>query len=420
MRSELPSGMRLVEVTGDRYSEWLDAWLGAFASPPGGDPAVVDFYRRTHPPERAIAIDDGTGYVATNSSQHRDLVLPGGAAVPLAACTGGSCHPTLRRRGLMRATLLRLHERAVEEGKPIAAGGVSEWPIYWRFGYGPATSYNALDIDVKGVGWRSDAPGGDLEVRRVDGAEARTLAQSIYERQAPGTPGEVVPPSCYWDRLAHDPADARLEQMLAIGMGGAPRDHVAVGDRGLVSYRITSDWAPETTPQNIVHVIDLLAVDAEAAAALWRYLLSIDMVARVQVWYSPVDNPLTWWVADARKLRARRHDGLWLRPLDVPALLEARGWAADGALTLRVHDPEGYTGGTFRLEAEDGKATCRRTTAEPDLEMQVAAVGSILLGGTAATDLARGGRISAPDPRAAQLWDTMATPERAPYISYFY
>ncbi|MFC0031654.1 GNAT family N-acetyltransferase [Micromonospora chaiyaphumensis] len=420
MTADLPAGMRLVEVTEERYGEWLDSWLGAFASPPGDDPEVVDFYRRTHPPHRAIAITDEAGYVATNASLHRDLVLPGGRTVPLAACTGGSCHPTLRRKGLMKATLHRLHERAVEEGKPIAAGGVSEWPIYWRFGYGPATWYNSLNIDVRGVGWRADAPDGDLPVRRVSGKEARDLAQSVYERQAARTPGEVIPPSCYWDRLAMDPTNPRLEQMLAIGGGGAPRACVAVEDRGFVSYRITSDWAPETTPRNMLQVIDFLAVDAEAAATLWRYLLSVDMVATIQVWYAPVDNPLAWWVTDARKLRAQRHDGVWLRPLDVPTLLEARGWAGDGALTLRVHDPEGHTDGTFRLDVDAGQATCRRSTAEPDLEMHVAAVGAILLGGTAATDLARGGRIVARDPRCAQLWDTMATPERAPYISYFY
>ncbi|MBM0207239.1 GNAT family N-acetyltransferase [Micromonospora sp. NPDC051227] len=420
MTADLPAGMRLVEVTEERYGEWLDNWLGAFASPPGDDPEVVDFYRRTHPPDRAIAVTDDAGYVATNASLHRDLVLPGGRTVPLAACTGGSCHPTLRRKGLMKATLHRLHERAVEEGKPIAAGGVSEWPIYWRFGYGPATWYNSLNIDVRGVGWRDDAPDGDLPVRRVSGIEARDLAQSVYERQAARTPGEVIPPSCYWDRLAMDPTNPRLEQMLAVGGGGAPRACVAVGDRGFVSYRITSDWAPETTPRNMLQVIDFLAVDAEAAATLWRYLLSVDMVATIQVWYAPVDNPLAWWVTDARKLRAQRHDGVWLRPLDVPTLLEARGWAGDGALTLRVHDPEGHTDGTFRLDVDAGQATCRRSTAEPDLEMHVAAVGAILLGGTTATDLARGGRIVARDTRCAQLWDTMATPERAPYISYFY
>jgi len=420
MTATLPAGFNLVEVTEDRYSEWLDCWLGTFGYPPGDDKEIVDFYRGTHPPERAIAIEDDAGYVATNASLHRDLVLPGGNTVPLAACTGGSCHATLRRHGLMKATLHRLHERAVEEGKAIAAGGSTEWPIYWRFGYGPGTYYNSLEVDARGVGWRSDAPGGDVEVRRVTGKEARDLAQSVYARQAARTPGEVIPPPAYWDRLVMDPTSSRLEQLLAVGAGGGPRVCVAAEDRGLVTYRVIGDWAPETTPRNTIHVIDFLAADTEAAAALWRFLLSIDMVATVQVWYAPVDNPLVWWVNDARKLRARRHDGVWLRPLDVPTLLEARGWACDGALTIRLHDPEGYADGTFRLEVDAGHGTCRRSTAEPDMEMQVAAVGSMLLGATAATDLARGGRIQARDDRFPRLWDTMATPERAPYISYYY
>ncbi|MEV0401538.1 GNAT family N-acetyltransferase [Actinoallomurus sp. NPDC050550] len=421
MSPTLPAGFGMVEgVPEERYQEWLDCWLGAFGSPPGADEAMVGFYRRTHPPERAIAIYDDGGYVATNTSLHRDFVLPGGATVPMAACTGGSCHPTLTRRGLMSVTLDRLHRRAAEEGKALCAGGVSEWPIYRRFGYGPATWYDSVEIDVRRTRLRDDVPGEGVRPRRVEGAEAREVARRVYTRQAATTPGEVVPPDCFWDRLAMDPGSPELEMMLALSGPGGPRHCAAIGDRGLVSYRIMPDWTDEQAPNNVLQVIDFLAADDETAGALWRHLFSIDMIGEIHVWRLPVDDPLRWWAVDARWIRTRPKDGMWLRLIDVPRLLSARTWSADGALTLRVHDDQGYAEGTYRLEAGAGTGSCARDTATPDLEMDVSALGAILLGGTSAAGMARSGRIQAKDPRHVRLWDTMATPERAPFISYWF
>lgn len=418
MPRQLPAGFTFTEgIPDERYSEWLDRWLGQFGTPPGGMPEVVDFYRENYPAERAIAIADQDGYVATNTSLHRDLVVPGGATVPVAACTGGSCHPTLARQGLMRATLDRLHERAQEEGKALCVGGVSEWPIYRRFGYGPATWYDSVEIDIKRARLRPDTPGREIRPRRVSGAEARQLAEQIYTR-ATAAPGEVVPPSTFWKRLEED--NLELEQMLALAGMGGPRHCVVIEDRAFVSYRLIPEWTDEQAPVNIVHVIDFIAVDAEAAAAMWWFLFSIDMAAQLHLWRLPVDDPIRWWVVDARWIRGRRKDGLWLRPIDLPRLLESRTWARDGALTLTVHDTQGFTTGTYRLEVEAGQGRCRRVSGEPDLELDVSALGAILLGGTSATSMAKAGVIKATDPRHLWQWDTMATPEVAPFVNYWF
>ncbi len=420
--STVPPGYQLVaDIPDDRYGEWLDCWLGAFGNPVSADPEILEFYRRTHPPDRAVAVADDDRYVATNCALDRDLVLPGGNTVPAAACTGGSAHPVVARRGLLRSTVAHLNRRAVDEGKAIVVGGASEWPIYGRFGSGPATWSDAVEFDVRAVGLRDDAPGRDLRPRRIDGTQARDLAYKLYSQQAAQTPGEVLTPSCYWDRLAGDPASGALEEVLALGAPGyGPRHCAAIGDRGLVTYRIMPDWTAESAPQSKLHVVDFLATDQEAEGALWRHLFSVDLVREIDVWRMPVDSPLRWWVDDARRIRVRRQDALWIRPLDVPRLLRARGWACDGVITLTVHDPEGLAAGTFRLEVTDGHASCEPVTAAADLEMGVDALAIILLGGTPAAALARAGRISAPDARKVQLWDAMAAPERAPYISYWF
>jgi predicted acetyltransferase len=416
----LPPGLTFVEGIPDgRYVEWLDCWLTALAQPLGADPAVLEFYRRTFPPQRGLAIEDECGYVATNIFVDTELVLPGGARVPAAIGTGGFCHPTQTRRGLMSVMLDRLYERAVAEGRALCADWPSEWLIYRRFGHGPAAWYDSMRIDVRRAGLREETPGAGIRLRRVDGAEARDTARAVFTKKSETTPGELIPPAGFWDRLTIDPSSATLDALCTLGeFAGGARQCVAFEQRGFVSYRIASGWTTEHAPDGILQVVDFLATDPEAAGALWRHLFSIDLVSEIQVPRLPTDDPLRWWVTDARWLRSRRKDGMWLRLLDVPAVLAGRTWAADGVLTLCVHDERGWAAGTYRLEADKGAGTCVRTTAEPDLELDVSVLGAILLGGTSAAGLHRAGRIAAADADRVRLWDAMATPERAPFLSY--
>lgn len=225
--------------------------------------------------------------------------------------------------------------------------------------------FDVLDIDARAVGWRDDAPSCELRPRRIVGEEARTLAHALHARQATATPGEVLRPASYWNRFTQGRSSGRLDAALGLGSDAAGSlQCVAVGERGLVAYRITSRWSADATPRGTVVVTDVLATDVEAAAALRWHLLGVDLVTDIHFPRVPVDDPVRWWVADACRLRPRRLDGLWLRPLDVPQLLEARRWSGSGALTLAVHDREGYAEGTFRLDVDAGRASCQRTSGE--------------------------------------------------------
>ncbi|MFF2083726.1 GNAT family N-acetyltransferase [Nocardia sp. NPDC058176] len=419
MKHALPTGFEYLEpIPEDRYTEWLNCWLTALAEPLGTDPAVLDFYRKTFPAERGLAIADTDGMVATNISLDTELVLPGGARVPAVIGTGGFCHPTQTRRGLMTRLLDRIYERAVDDGKAACADWPSEWPIYRRFGHGPAAWYDAVRIDIRRAGLRDEVPGAGIRLRRVEGNDARATARDVFTRRSHSAPGELIPPDGFWDRFVTDPASPALDALCTLGdPGGGVRQCAVLDGRGFVSYRIAPVWSADKAPDGVVHVVDFLAVDPEAAGALWRFLFSIDMVAEIRVPRLPVDDPLRWWVTDARWLRSRRRDGMWLRLLDIPAILGARSWAADGTLTVRVHDARGWAAGTYHLEVGKGVGVCHRTTTEPDLELDVSAVGAIVLGGTSAAGLFRAGEIRG-DSEKVRLWDAMATPERAPFLTY--
>ncbi|WP_336082800.1 GNAT family N-acetyltransferase [Nocardia sp. SSK8] len=420
MTRTLPPEFTTVEgIPEDRYREWLNCWLTALAEPLGADPAVFEFYRRTFPAARGLAVTDAEGFAATNMSLDADLVLPGGATVPVAIGTAGSCHPTQTRRGLMTHLLERIYERAVEEGRAACADWPSEWPIYRRFGHGPAAWCDGMSIDLRRAGLREEVPGADLRLRRVTGGEARAAARTVFTNKYRSTPGELVPPEGFWERLATDPASPVLDALCTLGdPSGGARQCAVLDGRGFVSYRVAPGWTADKAPDGVLHVVDFLAADAEAAGALWRFLFAIDMVGEIRVPRLPVDDPLRWWVTDARWLRTHRRDALWLRLLDVPAVLSARTWAADGTLTVRVHDTRGWAAGTYHLEVDKGVGTCHRTTTEPDLELDVATLGSIVLGGTPASGYLRAGQIRAADPRHVWRWDAMATPERAPFLTY--
>jgi predicted acetyltransferase len=114
----------------------------------------------------------------------------------------------------------------------------------------------------------------------------------------------------------------------------------------------------------------------------------------------------------------REVDHLWLRPFDVPACLEGRRYAIEGACVLEVIDPvRPALGGRFRLEGGPEGATCHRSDAEPDLVVGVADLGALLLGGVSWTTLCRAGLVDERTSEAATHADDMFRPDRAPYCS---
>jgi predicted acetyltransferase len=132
-----------------------------------------------------------------------------------------------------------------------------------------------------------------------------------------------------------------------------------------------------------------------------------------------VDCPLKWFVDDLRRVRTVVHrDWLHVRILDVPAALSARRYAVDGELCLGVADgfrPGPETDGRFTVTARAGQGACGPAAGEPDLVLDIAALGSLYLGGVRATDLAAAGLVTQRTPGALARADALFGWPTAPF-----
>lgn len=416
----LPGSCRVATVPDESYERWISRVFDNFSSDYPRDSRIVEFLRSSFPPQNAIAISKENSFIATAGAVNLDLVVPGGQKLPLSGITMISVDSTVRRQGIMRAMMDELHRRAVEHETPVAGfSSPTQWPVYARYGYGPAAWYDSLVVDPR-AGWRKEAPGDDLNIDRISGDDAARVSEELFKRETLSCAGDVIPPDAYWDRFKLDPNLCAVDTILDLASPDAgARRCVTIENRGFASYRIKAGRSPKLVPSNVIELMDFIALDSAAAAALWRHILGLDLVSEVRASHCPVDSPLKWWVHDARHLTTLRRDGLWLRPFDVKKLLEAREWGGNDVLSLSIHDNEGYANGTFLLEAEAGLATCSRVkNTLADLEMDVSTLGAMILGGTSALELLNGGRICAKDWRKAQSWDSIAIGIREPFLSY--
>jgi len=387
---------------------------GTVFGDPWPDDAVAEFPKLFEADRSLCAFDAREGMVATGGAISLELTVPGEVGVPAGGLTLVSVLPTHRRRGILRALMQRHFEDVQARGEPVSILTASESLIYGRFGYGLASSAADLEIDRRHAAFARSVPTA-RQVRMVAADEAARLLPEVFDRVRRAHPGQVSRTPAWWDLRVRDPEWARD--------GRGPRVNVvyepALGRvDGYASYSMKSRWTGNI-PDNVAQVLELMAVTPEAAASLWRFCLDLDLTTTVELRNRPVDEPLRWCLADPRRLRTTLlSDFLWLRVLDLRAALAARRYAASGQLVLEVADPlVPENDGRFRLDGGPSGADCARTTFEPDVVLDVAALGAVYLGGVRFSTLGRAGRIREARPGALARADAMFTSDLAPWCS---
>ncbi|HEV8191448.1 MAG TPA: GNAT family N-acetyltransferase [Ktedonobacterales bacterium] len=404
--------IELSPITPDEYTAFMQANFAAFGEHPSDDALsrerlMIEF-------ERTVAAYDGGRIVGTAGNMSMELTLPGGAHLPTAGLSWVSVLPTHRRQGILRQMMQALLEDARNHGEPIAALMASESSIYGRFGFGIATSKMDVTLDRrKATFLRSVRPSGSL--RLVDHEEIFAILPNLYERSRRLRPGALSRSAGWWQSYLANPPDTRQNE--------GPRYNVVYespsGDvEGAALYRIANTWE-EGLASGILTVYDFYDATAKARAVLWQYLLSLDLVQTVHAVNRPLDEPLRWMLEEPRLLRTSRvTDNLWLNLLDVSAALAARRYAASDRLIFEVTDAFwAGSAGRNELVASPEGAECKRTTAEPDLALDAAALGAAYLGGVHFTTLADAGRIFERTPGACRRADAIFDTGVVPYCA---
>jgi predicted acetyltransferase len=402
----------------DELLPWLDALSTGFLDRPD----MAKFAEEVRPHwdlARAWAAFEGDRIVGTFRTWAGELTVPGYARLKASAVTAVAVLPTHRRKGILSRMAAAEHGAARERGEVVAMLYASEYPIYGRFGYGPATTAATWTVDTKTTGFHPTAGGGDVELIAPDEA-GEAMACEVFEAWRIRQPGEI------WRRPITWHAD--------FGRGGGGwgpqwkgfvvvhRDGSSSVD-GYARYHVDEKWE-QRQPRNGLVVDELHALTDDAYAGLWRYLVSLDWVATIKAERRYPGERLPWLLTNARAAAISDvGDGLWVKLIDVPVALEARAYEREGSLVIEAIDDPGRPNEQrtrVALEAGPSGASCRPTDRPADITLDSAAMGAAYLGGVRLREAVRPRGADEHRPGALAEADALLATFEPPWCSTFF
>jgi len=393
-------------ITLEERPDWVRAADVAFSGLSKDD--EIDAMLPTIEIDRSFGAADGDRFVGTAAAITTRMVVPGGARVPTAAVTMVGVQPTHRRRGINTAMMGAILDQAVERGEPVAALFASEGAIYGRFGYGLAALLGEFQAESARMDFvRGYVPRGRVELFSKE--DALPVVGRVYDLalRSGGMERSDVMRDWVFSGLGHDERDKPWFYAVHLDDAGAP-DAYAV-------YTMKHDW-PRSVPSGTIEVKECLAATPSGYADIWRYLFDVDLVATVEAWNRPSDEPLLLLVREPRRLRFNVVDGLWVRLVDIPAALSARAFRGSGRVVFEIADPfRPGNDGRYELLVEDGVGTCAKTDADADLTGSVNVLGATYLGGTSFQQLALASQVEERTEGAAAAADGLFAEAPAPW-----
>ena len=365
--------------TPDEMPAFVTAMNTGFLEPADAEKTekVAEELRQLWDLDRLWAAFDGDRLVGTFRSFATQLTVPGCAQVPGTALTAVSVMADHRRQGILRAMVAVEHEAARDRGEILGLLYSAEYPIYGRFGYGPATEEVTWTLDALAAEFHGE-PTGSVEL--VSPSEAtRDEMIRVFEAGRATSVGEIARPPYRWDyalALRRSAWGDDWKGFVAFHRGPAGEID------GYVRFHAEPEHWERRQPRNTIAVDDLQTLNPAARGDLWRFLASIDWVATVKVERGSLVEPLPWLLRNGRAAsRTEGGDAVWVRLLDVRRALEARTYEREGRAVLEVVDGEAPGGrARFALDAGPSGATCAPTDRSPDLTVDISALGAAYLG----------------------------------------
>jgi predicted acetyltransferase len=387
---------QLRPITAEEWPEFNRAMSTTFGEGLSGP------YQETPPPvaelDRSLALVDGDRVAATAGIYSLEMSVPGGV-VPTAGITWVTVAPTHRRRGVLTAMMRRQLDEVHAAGRePVAALWAAEASIYGRFGYAPAAYRGGWHGAAARLRLRPDVDCGTGTVRLVEPDEFRPAAVTLHDQVRRSVPGNMARPDGWWLRELRDRPEHR---------DGGPALQLALhteGDgtvTGYARYRLKGRDDEYSDPDGTMTVGEVRATTPTAYAALWRFLLSHDLVRTVEAPNASPDDPVRHLLADPRAWRARPTDSLWVRLVDVGAALSARRYPTRLDMVIEVRDRFcDWNDGRWHVWGHPAGAFCDRTDRDPDLVLDIEALSAAYLGGVSLATLQGAGRVTEISPGA--------------------
>jgi predicted acetyltransferase len=361
-------------------------------------------------PGRTIgAFDDGR-LVGTADAVTSGLTLPGGAIVGHAAVTHIGVLPSFTRKGVATDLIRHQLRDIAERGEVVATLRASEATIYERYGYGVANSSQTVEVHTARAALRPDVGAGG-PVRLLDAAQVWDTLPRIYAENRPPRPGTIDRPDVWWQGV-------RLRTESSSGPWYVAVHGERGSETGFARYRPIDTETWFVSDQRSIVVEDFFAPNLEAYLGLLRFLLGLDLIDRVVFWMLPLDDPLPWLLVDRRAAKVTAvHDETWLRVVDVEKALTARRYAGNGAVTIEVND-ELLPDNSIRVHISGRGA--ERADGHPQIQLGVAGLGAVLLGGATWRSLVTAGLARADDPALVDVADRLFAVHEAPYAGFFF
>lgn len=326
---------------------------------------------------RSNCAAEGDDIVGTCSGVDMTVGVPGGVT-EMSGITDVAVSPTHRRRGILTHLMRRQLAQERERGFAMAGLWSSEAPIYGRFGYGVAVEQQEITIECDRSAFQRGniAETANGAIRFATAKDIQRVGPDIWRRKMEETPGMASRVDPHWQRTHSDLADDRADNVFNVTYA---EDSEVLG---YASYRISDSRDPDDLNYKMLKVRELIALNPRVEAAIWRFLLDIDLVHRIQHEAHPVRSLLWRLLDDPRCMAQKPYDALWLRILDVPKALSARTYSVPGEVVLEIVDEFGsWTTGKYALSVQgDGAGECVRTDAAADIRMPVATLGAIYMG----------------------------------------
>jgi predicted acetyltransferase len=237
-------------------------------------------------------------------------------------------------------------------------------------------------------------PGSDkYRIRMVDAREAYESCDAVFNAAVTSRPGMLARDSRWKEQPLADYEFARHGAgPLRCVVAEAPDGSVAAYAR----YRVKECEGTPGRPGSKVMLNEAYGRDAASYAAIWRYLLDIDLTDEVLVsdYGIAVDDPILHLLANTRSAQPRLVDATYTRLVDLDRALASRRYSTPIDVVFEVVDTFcPWNAGRWRLSGDESGAVCSRTTDPADVLLGVRELGSAYLGGVTLTTLGRAARV---------------------------